>query len=75
MTDLVETTVAEAAPSTISSRRRLLDRGAVTAEYALVTVAGLGVAGILWKIITDPQFQDLLWQLIQKIFQLILQYL
>lgn len=59
--------------ATKPARRRRDERGMTTAEYAVGTIAAASFAGILIKIITDPAFQALLWQLIQTILQHFLQ--
>jgi len=57
-------------------RRRLAvkgetEAGMATAEYAVGTVAVVSLGGVLIKILTDPAFRDLIWRLIQWIFDLI----
>lgn len=42
------------------------DTGMTTAEYAVGTVAAVGLAGILYKLLTSPEVQELLWAIIQK---------
>ena len=44
-------------------------RGMVTAEYAVGTVAAVGLGGILIKVLTDPQLQQLLWDLLQALLK------
>lgn len=44
------------------------DRGMSTAEYAVGTVAAAGFGGILLKLLTSPEVQDLLWSVVQKAF-------
>lgn len=45
------------------------ERGMSTAEYAVGTVAAAGFGGLLIKLLSSPDVQDLLWQVIQKAFQ------
>lgn len=47
------------------------ERGMTTAEYAVGTVATVTFAGVLLKIFTDPDLQDLLWNIILWIIKLI----
>lgn len=42
------------------------DKGMTTAEYAVGTVAAVGLAGILYKLLTSPEVRELLWTIIQK---------
>lgn len=42
------------------------DAGAVSAEYAVATVAACGFAGILYKIISSPQVLQLIANLFVK---------
>ena len=42
------------------------DAGMTTAEYAVGTVAAVGLAGILYKLLTSPEVQQLIWTIIQK---------
>lgn len=46
------------------TRRRRDERGAAAVEYAVVTVAAASLGGVLIKILTDPQVQQKLLQLI-----------
>lgn len=48
--------------------RKLDETGATTAEYAVGTVAAVGFAGLLVKLLTSPEVQNLLWTIIQKAF-------
>lgn len=52
--------------STISRRD---EHGMATAEYAVGTLAAVSVAGVLFKIFTDPKFLELLWQIIEFILK------
>jgi hypothetical protein len=52
-----------------SIRGRLVDdAGMTTAEYAVGTVAAVGFGGLLVKLLTSPEAQQLLWSIIQKAF-------
>lgn len=42
------------------------ETGMSTAEYAVGTVAAVGLAGILYKLLTSPEMRELLWTIIQK---------
>lgn len=66
MSDLV---VTKAAP-----RRRLLDRGAVSAEYALLTVGTITFGGLLLKILTDEQLRNQVLAILLAIIKLILSH-
>lgn len=59
--------------TTLVIPRRRDERGMTTAEYAVGTVAAASFAGVLIKIFTDPKFQELLWALLQAIFDWIRQ--
>ena len=48
------------------------EAGMATAEYAVGTVAVVGLGGIIWKLLTSPEFRELIWRLIQWIFDLIM---
>ena len=41
------------------------DRGMTTAEYAVGTVAAVGFGGLLIKLLTSPEVQQLLFAIIQ----------
>lgn len=43
--------------------------GMSTAEYAVGTVAAAGFGGLLVKLLTSPDVQQLLWGVIQKAFE------
>ena len=47
--------------------RTFADRGAATAEYAVVSVAAAGLGGLLIKLVTSDWFQSLLMQIFQGI--------
>lgn len=51
------------------SRRARDERGMTTAEYAVGTVAAASFAGVLIKVLTDPQVQQLLLNLLQTILK------
>lgn len=42
------------------------DAGMATAEYAVGTVAAVGLAGILYKLLTSPEIQKMLWAILEK---------
>lgn len=42
------------------------ERGMSTAEYAVGTVAAVGFGGLLVKLLTSPEVQQLLFSIIQK---------
>lgn len=42
------------------------DAGMTTAEYAVGTVAAVGLAGILYKLLTSPEIQKMLWAILEK---------
>ncbi|HRA75535.1 MAG TPA: DUF4244 domain-containing protein [Propionicimonas sp.] len=44
------------------------ERGMTTAEYAVGTVASVGIVGVLIGIISNPDFQRLLWELVRLVF-------
>jgi hypothetical protein len=39
-----------------------------TAEYAVGTVASVSIVGVLIGIISNPDFQRLLWELVKIVF-------
>ena len=47
------------------------DPGMSTAEYAVGTGAAAGFGGLLVKLLSSPDVQDLLWNVIQKAFSFI----
>ncbi|MFN8184898.1 MAG: DUF4244 domain-containing protein [Candidatus Nanopelagicales bacterium] len=53
-------------------QRVAADDGMSTAEYAVGTVAACGFGGVLVKLLSSPDVQDVLWQVIQKAFSFIL---
>lgn len=42
--------------------------GMTTAEYAVGTIAAAGLGGVLLKLLTSPEFQALIWKVIQSSF-------
>ena len=48
------------------------EAGMATAEYAVGTVAVVGLGGIIWRLLTSEEFRSILWSLIQWIFNLIM---
>lgn len=44
------------------------DVGMTTAEYAVGTVAAAGLGGLLLKMLTSPEVQDLIWKIVQQAF-------
>jgi hypothetical protein len=44
------------------------EEGMTTAEYAVGTVAAAGLGGLLLKMLTSPEVQELLWSIVQKAF-------
>ena len=50
---------------------RLNERGVATAEYAVATAAGCGLAAVLIKLLTSDWGQDLLKMLFELIFKVI----
>lgn len=44
------------------------ESGMTTAEYAVGTVAAAGLGGVLLKLLTSPEFQALIWKIIQSSF-------
>ena len=53
-------------------QRLAAEDGMSTAEYAVGTVAACGFGGILVKLLSSPDVQDVLWQVIQKAFSFVL---
>ena len=53
-----------------SNTKELLanEAGMTTAEYAVGTVAAAGLGGILIKLLTSPEVQDLIWKIVQQAF-------
>ena len=42
--------------------------GMTTAEYAVGTMAAAGLGGLLLKMLTSADVQDLIWKIIQQAF-------
>ncbi|MEZ5184319.1 MAG: DUF4244 domain-containing protein [Candidatus Nanopelagicales bacterium] len=53
-------------------QRLAAEDGMSTAEYAVGTVAAAGFGGILVKLLSSPDVQEVLWQVIQKAFSFVL---
>lgn len=53
-------------------QRLASEDGMSTAEYAVGTVAACGFGGILVKLLSSPDVQQVLWQVIEKAFSFIL---
>lgn len=53
-------------------QRLASEDGMSTAEYAVGTVAACGFGGILVKLLSSPDAQQVLWQVIEKAFSFIL---
>jgi hypothetical protein len=45
------------------------EQGMTTAEYAVGTVAAAGLGGVLLKMLTSPEVQDLIWKIVQQAFR------
>ena len=45
------------------------EEGMSTAEYAVGTVAAAGFGGLLVKLLSSPDVQQLLWGVIQRAFE------
>jgi hypothetical protein len=44
------------------------EQGMTTAEYAVGTIAAAGLGGVLLKLLTSPEVQDLIWKIVQRAF-------
>ena len=44
------------------------ESGMTTAEYAVGTIAAAGLGGVILKLLTSPEFQALIWKIIQSSF-------
>jgi hypothetical protein len=44
------------------------EEGMTTAEYAVGTVAAAGLGGLLLKMLTSPEVQEMIWSIVQKAF-------
>ena len=49
------------------------ERGMTTAEYAVGTVATVSVVGVIIGILNNPDFQQIIWQILKAIVTVILQ--
>jgi hypothetical protein len=47
------------------------EQGMTTAEYAVGTVAAAGLGGLLLKMLTSPEVQELIWTIVQRAFSLL----
>jgi hypothetical protein len=45
------------------------EQGMTTAEYAVGTVAAAGLGGLLLKMLTSPEVQELIWTIVQRAFR------
>jgi hypothetical protein len=45
------------------------EEGMTTAEYAVGTVAAAGLGGLLIKLLTSAEVQDLIWKIVQHAFK------
>lgn len=45
------------------------EEGMTTAEYAVGTVAAAGLGGLLIKLLTSAEVQDLIWKIVQQAFK------
>lgn len=52
----------------VLSRARRDERGMTTAEYAVGTVAACGLGGVLLKLLTSSDVQDLILGVIRRAF-------
>jgi hypothetical protein len=50
------------------------DRGAATAEYAVVSVAAAGLGGILIKLLTSDWFQEILKTILNLIIKAVMSF-
>lgn len=66
------TGLAEASLEEVSSPHGRDERGMTTAEYAVGTVAAVGFAGVLIKVLTSPELRELILQLILALIQFFL---
>ena len=46
----------------------IADDGMTTAEYAVGTIAAAGLGGVLLKMLTSAEVQDLIWKILQQAF-------
>lgn len=57
----------------VTFQRRHDERGMTTAEYAVGTVASVSIVSVLISIINNPEFQRVLWELVQLVFKVVMQ--
>lgn len=62
-------------PGVVARWRGRGQRGMITAEYAVGTVAAISVVTVLITIFKDPEFLELLWKIIKWLIELIMQAL
>lgn len=65
-TETMSTELVPTTSPTIIERLRTDERGMSTAEYAVGTVAAVGFGGLLVKLLTSPEVQQLLFSIIQR---------
>jgi hypothetical protein len=53
-------------------RRLAAEEGMSTAEYAVGTVAACGFGGVLVKLLSSPDVQQVLWKVVEKAFSFVL---
>lgn len=53
-------------------RRLAAEDGMSTAEYAVGTVAACGFGGVLVKLLSSPDVQQVLWKVVEKAFSFVL---
>jgi Flp pilus assembly pilin Flp len=58
----------------IARRDLRSERGAATAEYAVVTVAAAGLGGVLIKLLTSDWFQDILKTVLETVIRAALSF-
>ncbi|MFN8168323.1 MAG: DUF4244 domain-containing protein [Candidatus Nanopelagicales bacterium] len=58
----------------IARRDLCSERGAATAEYAVVTVAAAGLGGVLIKLLTSDWFQDILKTVLETVIRAALSF-
>ena len=57
----------------VKVQQRHDERGMTTAEYAVGTVASVSIVSVLIAIINNPEFQRVLWELVQLVFKVVMQ--
>ncbi len=73
-TDLTIRHMAARLKARVMSARVISDRGAATAEYAVVSVAAAGLGGILIKLLTSDWFQEILKTILNWIVKIVLNF-